>query len=448
MCPGYPRPMEFRRITDLPPYVFTIIDGLKIEARRAGADVIDLGFGNPDIPSPAIAVDKLAEAAHNTRNHRYSPSKGIPKLREAVAASVPAPLRRRARSRDRDHQHDRREGRLQPPDVGAARARRRRRGAEPVVPDPHLRPAIRRCRRSERCRSAWPREDYVVENFEGRRGSTAGRKPRVIVVLSFPHNPTTDVRRPCVHAAARRLRARARGDRSSTTSRTPISASTATCRRRSCRPNGAKECAVELYSMTKSLLDGRLAHRVHGRQRRGRRSAREAEELPRLRHVPADPDRGDGDDERGADYPKRGNAIYQAAATRCATGSTASAGTFPKPKGTMFVVGADSRAVPRDGVDRVRQLLVQEAMWRSSPGIGFGPGGDDFVRFALIENEQRIHQAVRNLRRPSRNSESPSSASLPPAPARCARQSVLRAPRRRTAPPLRRPSNSAFIETP
>ena len=78
--------MEFRRITNLPPYVFTIINGLKIEARRAGADVIDLGFGNPDIPSPDIAVDKLAEAARNTRNHRYSLSKGIPKLREAVAA--------------------------------------------------------------------------------------------------------------------------------------------------------------------------------------------------------------------------------------------------------------------------------------------------------------------------------------------------------------------------
>ena len=55
--------MEFRRITGLPPYVFTIIDGLKIEARRAGQDVVDLGFGNPDLPSPQVAVDKLAEAA-------------------------------------------------------------------------------------------------------------------------------------------------------------------------------------------------------------------------------------------------------------------------------------------------------------------------------------------------------------------------------------------------
>src|SRR3954452_6558246 len=77
--------MEFRRIPGLPPYVFTIIDGLKIEARRAGRDVIDLGFGNPDIPSPDVAVEKLAEAAHNSRNHRYSSSKGIPKLRQAIS---------------------------------------------------------------------------------------------------------------------------------------------------------------------------------------------------------------------------------------------------------------------------------------------------------------------------------------------------------------------------
>src|SRR5947199_8347132 len=77
--------MEFRRINALPPYVFTIIDSLKMAARRAGDDVIDLGFGNPDIPSPDIAVDKLAEAAHNARNHRYSASRGIPKLREAVS---------------------------------------------------------------------------------------------------------------------------------------------------------------------------------------------------------------------------------------------------------------------------------------------------------------------------------------------------------------------------
>src|SRR5436190_13529292 len=78
--------MEFRRITGLPPYVLAEIDALKMAARRAGEDVIDLAFGNPDIPSPDAAVDKLAEAVHNPRNHRYSSSRGIPKLRSAVAS--------------------------------------------------------------------------------------------------------------------------------------------------------------------------------------------------------------------------------------------------------------------------------------------------------------------------------------------------------------------------
>src|SRR6204780_2918557 len=77
--------MEFRRINGLPPYVFAAIDSLKLEARRAGKDVIDLGFGNPDLPSPDVAVEKLAEAAHLARNHRYSSSRGIPRLRRAIA---------------------------------------------------------------------------------------------------------------------------------------------------------------------------------------------------------------------------------------------------------------------------------------------------------------------------------------------------------------------------
>ena len=77
--------MELRRIQGLPPYVFAQIDQLKLQARRAGVDVIDLGFGNPDIPSPDVAVEKLAEAVHNPRNHRYSASRGIPKLRQAIS---------------------------------------------------------------------------------------------------------------------------------------------------------------------------------------------------------------------------------------------------------------------------------------------------------------------------------------------------------------------------
>src|SRR5262245_52867804 len=76
--PSLRRPMEFRRVNELPPYVFATVDQLMRELRREGRDVIDLGFGNPDIPSPPVAVEKLCEAANNPRNHRYSASRGLP----------------------------------------------------------------------------------------------------------------------------------------------------------------------------------------------------------------------------------------------------------------------------------------------------------------------------------------------------------------------------------
>jgi len=75
---------EFHRIKRLPPYLFSVIDELKLKARRAGEDIIDLGMGNPDLPTPRHIVDKLKEAADNPRNYRYSASRGIYKLREAI----------------------------------------------------------------------------------------------------------------------------------------------------------------------------------------------------------------------------------------------------------------------------------------------------------------------------------------------------------------------------
>ena len=78
--------MEFRRVGALPPYVFAHISELTAALRREGEDVVDLGFGNPDLPSPELAVEKLIEAAQKPRNHRYSSSRGIPKLRLAAAS--------------------------------------------------------------------------------------------------------------------------------------------------------------------------------------------------------------------------------------------------------------------------------------------------------------------------------------------------------------------------
>ena len=122
--------MEFRRINSLPPYVFAAIDALKMAARRAGEDVIDLGFGNPDIPSPEIAVEKLGEAARNPRNHRYSASRGIPKLRQAIADLYRASSASSSTPRPRSSHH-RRQGGPVAPDVGAARPGRHR-----LVPSP------------------------------------------------------------------------------------------------------------------------------------------------------------------------------------------------------------------------------------------------------------------------------------------------------------------------
>ena len=76
---------RFPLIEKLPPYVFAVINQMKMDARRRGIDIIDLGMGNPDLPTPAPIVEKLAESARNPRNHRYSASRGIPNLRLEIA---------------------------------------------------------------------------------------------------------------------------------------------------------------------------------------------------------------------------------------------------------------------------------------------------------------------------------------------------------------------------
>ena len=197
--------MEFRRIPGLPPYVFTIIDGLKLEARRAGRDVVDLGFGNPDLPSPPIAVEKLCEAAHNTRNHRYSASRGIPKLREAVADLY---LRRFGVRLDPDTEVI--------STIGAKegfshlmwvllQARRRGARAVAVLPHPHLGPLLRRCRRAPGSRRQRRRLRRERHGGLGVRLAEAAR--RRAVVPAQPDDRDVELRRP---AAPGRLGARAR----------------------------------------------------------------------------------------------------------------------------------------------------------------------------------------------------------------------------------------------
>ena len=277
---------ELRRVGGLPPYVFAAINELKLELRRAGEDVIDLGFGNPDLPSPER---RGGEAARGGAQPAQPPLLVEPRHPESARGDLRplrATVRRRARPGDAGADDDRREGGPRPPDVGARPARRRRGRAEPELPDPPVRAGLRRARSSSGSPMG-PEEDCFGER---RRGVRASRpRPRVLV-LSFPHNPTTAMVDAGLHAARRRLRARAGAVVVHDFAYADIAfdghvpPSILQARGRD-RGRGRAVHADQV------VLDGRLAGRLRRRQRGGRAGARPAEVVPRLRHVPADPDR-------------------------------------------------------------------------------------------------------------------------------------------------------------
>jgi alanine-synthesizing transaminase len=385
--------MEFRRITGLPPYVFTIIDGLKIEARRAGIDVIDLGFGNPDLPSPELAVEKLCEAAHNTRNHRYSASKGIPKLRQAVA--------QRYRTRfgvDIDPEREvistigSKEGfshlmwvLLGPGDAALV--------PSPSYPIHIWGPLLAGASAREIPMST---DGNFIERVKEAYEYSLPR-PRVIV-LSFPHNPTTacvdlQVFQQVVDFARERdvviVHDNAYAELGFDGFRPPSIL----------QAEGSKECAVELYSMTKSfsMAGWRIAYLVGN-----------AEVVQALAKLKSYLDYGTFQPiqiaatvtlNEAPGYPEEVGRVYQGRRDALIDGLHRIGWDVPRPKGTMFAWAPIPEAYAEMGSVEFASMLVKDAEVATSPGVGFGPGGEGYVRFALIENEQRIHQAIRNLRR-------------------------------------------------
>jgi len=385
--------MEFRRINSLPPYVFTIIDSLKVQARRAGVDVIDLGFGNPDLASPQIAVDKLCEAAHNSRNHRYSASRGIPKLRQAVSDLY---LRRFGVDLDPDTEIintiGAKEGfsHLMWTLLGP--------GDAAVVPSPsypiHIYGPL--------FAGADIREVPLgtdLDFFEGLQEAWeySWPKPRVIV-MSFPHNPTTtcvdlDFMQRVVDFARERevvvVHDNAYADLGYDGYMPPSIL----------EADGAKEVAVELYSMTKSfsMAGWRVAFLCGNR-----------EVVQALAKLKSYLDYGTFQPVQIAatvtmnehpDYPKEAREIYQSRRDALCGGLNRIGWALEPPKGTMFVWAPIPDPYRQMGSVEFAKMLVTEAEVAVSPGVGFGPGGEGHVRFALIENEQRIGQAVRNLKK-------------------------------------------------
>jgi alanine-synthesizing transaminase len=385
--------MEFRRITNLPPYVFTVIDGLKVAARRAGEDVIDLGFGNPDLPSPPTAVDKLCEAVRNPRNHRYSASRGIPKLRQAVADL-----------------YERRFGVTLDPETEAITTIGAKEGfshlmwvlLQPgdaaLVPSPsypiHIWGPLF-AGADVREIPVGTGEDFFENVQQSYRFSWP--RPRVIV-LSFPHNPTTT----CVDLAFMQrmvdfalenevllVHDNAYAELGFDGFRPPSIL----------QADGAKECAVELYSMTKafSMAGWRMAYLVG-----------KPEVVQALAKLKSYLDYGAFQPIQIAatvtlnedpDHPERAQAIYQSRRDALCDGLARIGWEVEPPRGTMFVWAPIPEPYRDLGSVEFASMLVREAKVATSPGIGFGPGGDGHVRFALIENEQRIGQGVRNLRR-------------------------------------------------
>ncbi len=385
--------MEFRRITGLPPYVFTIIDGLKNEARRAGIDVIDLNFGNPDIPSPELAVEKLSEAAHNTRNHRYSASRGIPKLREALADLY---MRRFGVALDPEREVI--------STIGAKEGFSHLMwvllgpGDAALVPSPsypiHLFAPL--------FAGASAREipmstdgnfiERVREAYE-----YSWPRPRVIV-LSFPHNPTTatvelDFFQQVVDFARERevivVHDNAYAELGFDGFDPPSIL----------QAEGAKECAVELYSMTKSfsMAGWRVAF-----------LAGNADVVQALAKLKSYLDYGTFQPiqiaatvtmNEATDFHREVQAIYQSRRDVLIDGLHRMGWDVPRPRGTMFAWAPIPEPYAELGSVEFTSMLVREAQVALAPGVGFGPGGEGYVRFALIENEQRIHQALRTLKR-------------------------------------------------
>ncbi len=385
--------MEFRRITSLPPYVFTIIDGLKIEARRAGEDVVDLGFGNPDLPSPDIAVEKLAEAARNPRNHKYSSSRGIPKLREAVTE-----LYRRRFGVELDPDTEvintigAKEGfshlmwvLLQPGDAALV--------PSPSYPIHIWGPLFAGA--DVREMPFGPENDFFATMQEAWEYSWP--KPRAIV-LSFPHNPTTacvdlEFMQRVVDFAREKdvvlVHDFAYADLGYDGYLPPSIL----------QAEGAKEVAVELYSMTKSfsMAGWRSAFLVGN-----------PEVVQALAKLKSYLDYGTFQPIQIAttvtlnevpEFPQEVQKIYQGRRDTLCDGLDRIGWKFPKPMGTMFAWAPIPEPYQEMGSIEFASFLVKEANVAVSPGIGFGPGGEGFVRFALIENEQRIAQAIRSLRK-------------------------------------------------
>jgi len=384
---------EFERIKRLPPYVFSIVTELKMKARRAGEDIIDLGMGNPDMASPPHIVGKLVEAVHNPRNHRYSASKGIYQLRLAICEWY-------KRNYDVDIDPEGEAIVTMGAKEGLAHLvlAITGRGDTAFVPNPtypiHLY-SVLIAGGDVHSIPMLPGRDFLEEMQ--RRIKLIWPQPKMLI-LSFPHNPTTQVvdldffHRVVEFARENNLiviHDLAYADLVFDGYKAPSIL----------QVQGARERAVELFSLSKSynMAGWRVGFCVGNR-----------ELIHALTRIKSYLDYGTFQPVQIASITAlRGpqGCVQEIAATYCSRrdvlcdGLNRAGWSIQKPKATMFVWAEIPERFKPLGSLEFSKLLLEGAKVAVSPGIGFGEHGNDFVRFALVENEQRIQQAVRGIKK-------------------------------------------------
>ena len=383
---------EFSRIKRLPQYVFNITGELKMEARRRGEDIIDLSMGNPDGPTPPHIVAKLVEAAQRPANHGYSISKGIPRLRKAICTWYE---NRYGVSLDPESEAivtiGSKEG------IAHLALATLDRGDIVLVPNPsypiHIYGPviagadIRHVRNTQDVDFFEELERALKESFP---------KPKMLIV-NFPGNPTTQ----CVDLGFfERLVDIAKqhgifivhdlayadivfdGYKAPSILQVP----------------GAKEVAVEFFTMSKSynMAGWRIGYMVGNR-----------ELVSALARIKSYHDYGtftplqiasivalegpqDCVEEIRKNYERRRDVMVK--------GLSEAGWMVAKPKAAMYVWAKIPDAYAGMGSLEFSKKLLTEAKLAAAPGIGFGEYGDDHVRLALIENEERIRQAVRGIK--------------------------------------------------
>ena len=384
---------QFARLDRLPPYVFATVNAIKMEARRAGQDVIDLGMGNPDMGTPPHIVEKLVEASQKSHNHRYSASMGITRLRTAIA----------------DWYKRRYDVEIDPESeaivtIGVKEGMSHlvlvtiRPGDVVFTPNPtypiHPYSAII-AGGDVRGIPLGPDCDF----FESLIQATRQTWPRPkLLIISYPHNPTTEVvdleffEKIVAYAKEHGMMvihdfAYADLVFDGYTAPSFLQA------------KGAKDVGVEFFSLSKSynMPGWRVGFCVGNK-----------ETVAALRRIKSYLDYGifqpiqiasiialNGPQECVAEvrntYRERRDALI--------SGLNRVGWNISSPKGTMFVWARIPEKFKKMGSVEFAKFLIREAQVAVSPGLGFGEYGDEFVRFALIENNMRINQAVRGIRK-------------------------------------------------